>query len=119
MKTLIELIPHPELPVSYTDKLKDEIIARMKALSLDKGSFKLDVKVLLWVCICLESSISKETKTNKKELALDIYRSVYGVSQADIDTISNNIDILHATKRIKKKHYFRLFLTSIREIFSL
>lgn len=119
MKSLIELIPHPEMPVSYTDKVKDEIITRMKALALDKGIFKLDVKVLLWVCVCLESSIGKETKVNKKELALDIFRHVYGLSQADTDVIANNIDILHATKRIKKKHYFRLFLTSIREIFTL
>lgn len=119
MKSLIELIPHPELPVSTTDKVKDKIIARIKDLGLNKGQFKLDVKVLLWICICVESSIEKNVKVNKKELVLDILRDVFGLSQADVETISNNIDILHSTKRLKKKHYFRLFLTSIREIFSL
>lgn len=119
MKSLLELIPPPSLPVSLTDKVKDQVIERMKALALDKGHFKLDVKVLLWACVCIESLINKENKVNKKELVLDIFRNVYGLSGDDEVIIKNNIDILHSTKRIKRKHYFRLFLTSIREIFSL
>jgi hypothetical protein len=119
MKTLIELIPSPDIPVSFTDKIQDQIISRLKALSLDKVQFKSDVKVLLWVCVCLESLISKENKLDKKKMCLDIYRSIYGISEEEQRVIENNIDILHATKRIKKKHYFRLFLTSIREVFSL
>lgn len=119
MKSLIELIPHPAIQVSFTDKLKEDIIARMKSLALDKASFKNDTRVLLWVCVCVESIVSKETKINKKELVLDIFRNVYGLSLEEEIILKNNIDILHLTKRIKKKHYFRLFLTSIREIFSL
>lgn len=119
MKTLLELIPSPDIPVSFTDKIQDQVVARIKSLSLDKGHYKHDVKVLLWVCICLESLITKENKVDKKKLCLDIYKSVYGLSAEDEEKIISHIDILHATKRIKKRHYFRLFLTSIREVFSL
>lgn len=119
MRTLLELIPPPSLPVSTTDSVRDKIIERLKALALDKGQFKLDLKVLLWVCTCVESSIEKNVKVNKKDLVLDVFRHVYGLSSEDELFLKNNIDILHSTKRIKRKHYFRLFLTSIREIFTL
>ena len=119
MKPLLELIPPPSLPVNLSDQVKDKIVERMKTLGLDKGHFKLDLKVLLWVCVCVESLIEKPNKLNKKELALDIFRTVYGLSENDVQVISNNIDILHATRKIKKKHYFRLFIASIREALSL
>lgn len=119
MKSLLELISPPDIPVSFTDKIEGQIVARIRALSLDKGHYKHDVKVLLWICVCLESLISKENKVDKKKMCLDIYKTVYGLSEEDERVLTNNIDILHATKRIKKKHYFRLFLTSIKEIFSL
>ena len=119
MKSLLELIPSPDIPVSFTDKIQDQIVSRIKSLSLDKGQYKHDIKVLLWICVCLESLISKENKVDKKKMCLDIYKAVYGLSEEDERILINNIDILHATKRIKKKHYFRLFLTSIKEIFAL
>lgn len=119
MKSLLELIPPPELPISFNDMVKDKIIQRIRSLSLDKGHFKLDLKVLLWICICIESLIDKNNKVNKKELVLAIYKEVYGLSSEDEILLKNNIDLLHATKRIKKKHYFRLFLTSLKEVFSL
>jgi len=119
MKSLIELIPAPDIPVSFTDKIQNDIIVRIKALALDKGHFKHDIKVLLWVCTCLESLINKENKVDKKRLCLDIYKAVYGISEDDQRVLENNIDLLHATKRIKRKSYFRLFICNIREIFSL
>lgn len=119
MKPLIELISAPNLPVNFTDQVRDKICERMKTLGLDKGHFKLDLKVLLWVCVCCESLTEKGMKVNKKELVLDVFRHTFGVSEDDVRVLSNNIDILHACKKIKRKSYFRCFLTSIREALTL
>lgn len=114
MKSLIELIPL-DLPVSFTDKLKDDIIARMKILAVDKGEYRLCLKVLLWVCCCIESSIQKGTKANKKQIVVEIYKQVYGLSVEDELLLKNNIDMLWTCKRIKAKSYWKLFLCSFRE----
>lgn len=118
MKSLIELIPL-DLPVSFTDKLKEDIIARMKALAVDKDEHRLCLKILLWVCCCIESSIEKGLKTNKKQIVVEIYKKVYGLSVEEEVLLKNNIDMLWTCKRIKKKSYWKLFIANFRESISL
>lgn len=119
MKDITELIPLPKLETCFVDILKQKIISRLKEASLTDAKYKLEVKIILYVAILIESSIDKNQKANKRQMLLDIFKEVYGLSNSDEEQIKAHIDLLHLTGKIKKKSYYKLWCTSILEIFRL
>lgn len=119
MKDIVDLINPPKLEVCYLDTLKQKIIQRLKDTGLADAKFKFEVKNILYVCVLIESSVNRNQKVNKRSLLLDIFKEIYGLSLDDEDKIKSTVDMLHVNKKIKAKNYYKLWCTSILEIFRL
>lgn len=118
MKDIISLIKPPELNGNFLDDVKSKIVTRVKECNLDKGDMKFEPRVVLYVATIIETIIAKEQKINKRDLLLEIWKELYGLSKDDETQIKAIVDMLHLAKRIKKKSYYKLFLVSISESMS-
>jgi len=119
MKDIIELINPPKLEVCYIDSLKQKIINRLKDTGLADAKFKLEVKNILYVCVLIESSVNKNQRVDKRSLLLNIFKEIYGISLDDEEKIKSTVDMLCINKKVKAKSYYKLWCTSLLEIFRL
>lgn len=119
MKSIIELLPVPKFPGCFTDTLKARIIARLREVNLDKPEYKLEVKCILFVAVMIESAVAPTQKMDKRAFLLDVFKEVYGLSLEDEIHIKASVDMLHLGKRIKRKSWYKLYCTSIIEIFRI
>lgn len=117
MKDIIDLVKVPHIEHNFLEELKHKIISRLKAVNLQDAKYKLEPKNILFVCVLIESSLNTNHKINKRDFLLEIFREIYGLSFEDEITIKQTVDLLHLTKKIKKKNYYRLWCTSLLEIF--
>lgn len=119
MKDIIDLIQPPKIEGCFLDDLKSRIITRMKDVGLHDGKYKLEVKCVLFVAVMIESALATNQKINKRDFLLSIFKEVYGLSIEDEITIKSAVDMLHLAKKIKRKSWYKLYCTSVLEIFRL
>jgi hypothetical protein len=60
---------------------------------------------------------AEKDKIDKKELAFNVMREVFGASEEDCLIIGKNIEYLHTNKIIKKVSYYKLFKATFAEFF--
>lgn len=119
MKDIIQLLPAPKIEGCFLDDLKVRIIARVKEVGLDKAQYKTEIKCILFVCVMIESALNEKQKINKRQFLLDIFKELYGLSSEDELLIRNAVDMLHLSKKIKRKSWYKLYCTSLLEIFRM
>lgn len=95
---------------------KNAIIARLQELHLNDGKFKIDSELLVLICNMLEHLIRKKDKISKKDLALDILETLFGLTPEEKVSISNNIEFIHSNSMIKNISFYKLFRTGLREL---
>lgn len=100
-------------------EIKSSIITRINDLRLTDIKYKLDAEFLTLVCNLVEFLVHKKDGISKKDLVLEIFRDIFGdgFSDADLSTVSKNIDFIHANKTIKKVSWYKLFKTGLMEWF--
>lgn len=119
MKDIVELVKVPHIEHNFLDELKVKIITRLKSVNLIDAKFKFEPKNILYVCVLIESSLDKKHKINKRDFLIEIFKEIYGLSMEDEITIKQTVDLLHLTKKIKKKSYYKLWCVSLLECFRL
>jgi hypothetical protein len=118
-KDITELIPAPQIEQNFLTSVKERIVKRLKECGFVEKKFATEAKVILFVCVLIESAINKDFKLNKRELLIDMFREVYGLSGEDEILIKNTIELLHIGKKIKRKSYWKLYCASVAESFRL
>ena len=98
-------------------EVKTKIIARLQELHLNDGKFKIDSELLVLVCNLIEHLIVKKDKISKKEIAVDILKTLFGLTADEEASISNNIEFIWSNNMIKKVSMYKLFKTGLRELF--
>lgn len=98
-------------------EIKQKIITRLSELHLNDNKFRIDSELLVLLCNLIEHLVIKKDGISKKELAVDILKTLYNLSTEEEASISNNIQFIHNNKMIKKVSFYKLFKTSIRELF--
>jgi hypothetical protein len=100
----------------YTEA-KNQIISRLGELHLCDAKYKNDNQLLNLVCELIEHLVIKKDKISKKELAIDIYLAIFGLTDDEKKTLENNINFLWSNSMIKKVSVYKLFRTGIKEFF--
>jgi hypothetical protein len=98
-------------------EVKNKIIARIQELHLNDGKFKLDSELLVLVCNLIEHLIVKKDNISKKEIAVDIIKTLFGLSADEETAISNNIQFIWSNGMIKKVSQYKLFKVGFKEWF--
>jgi hypothetical protein len=100
----------------YTE-IKNKIISRLNELHLCDSKYKNDNQLLNLICELIEHLVMKKDKINKKELAIDIYLALFGLTDDEKKVLENNINFLWSNQMIKKVSLYKLFKTGIKEWF--
>jgi hypothetical protein len=58
--------------------------------------------VVLLCCNCIENSVTKKDKVNKRDLAVKVLGTVFSHTPVEKKAIEDQIEFLWANKRIKK-----------------
>lgn len=119
MRDIVSLIPAPKIEGCFLDELKARILSRLKEVGLDKPQYKLEVKAILFVAVMIESALSPNQKINKRQFLLDIWKELYGISADEEIQIKSAIELLHLSKKIKRKSWYKLYCCSLMEIFRI
>ena len=84
--------------------LMEGIITRLKNQIKQIEKLKLDPELTLLVCNLIENSIPNKNKYNidKKDLALQVFSQIFGLSDEDKNIITQQIDFLYNNDKIKK-----------------
>lgn len=88
------------------NKIIEMISDRLKASIPNLASLSKDLELLKLICNCVENSIKKKHKLDKKEIALAIIKSCFPVlTESELKIIDSQIDTLHFNGLIKKVSY--------------
>jgi hypothetical protein len=119
MSTELQLIPlRNNLLVDYKyTEAKNQIISRLGELHLCDGKYKNDNQLLNLICELVEHLIVKKDKIVKKDLVVDIYLALFGLTDDEKKTLENNINFLWSNAMIKKVSMYKLFKTGVKEWF--
>lgn len=97
------------------DQIKKTIIARLQELNMTQAKYKLDTEFLTFLTNLIEYLVQKKDKVDKKKLAIDVMRDVFGATEEEQELLKRNIDYLHSNRVIKRVSYYKLFKTAIGE----
>ena len=119
--SVLEILEHVKLKGSLKNhvvknKLIEMISDRLKASIPNLATLAKDLELLKVICNCVENSVHKKHKLDKKEITLAIVKACFPVlSEADLKVIDGNIETLHYNGLINKvafyKKLFRWLLT--------
>ena len=98
-------------------EVKQKIISRLTELHLNDNKFRIDNELLVLLCNLIEHLVKKSDCISKKELSIDILKTIYNLSTEEEASISNNIQFIWSNKMIKKISNYKLFKTGIKEWF--
>ena len=98
-------------------EIKNKIISRVNELNIPIVNYKNDNEFLTLVCNLCEYLVTKKDSINKKDLVILIYNELYGLTPEEMETLKNNIDIIHLQKKIKKVSWWKLFKCGVYEYF--
>lgn len=115
----LQIIPlRNNLLVDYTYiEVKNKIIARLTELHLCDSKYKNDNQLLNLICELIEHLVLKKDKINKRDLAIDIYLGIFGLTDDEKKTLENNINFLWSNSMIRKVSIYKLFKTGFKEWF--
>lgn len=119
MSNELQLIPLRNnllVDFKYTEA-KNQIIARLTELHLCDAKYKNDNQLLNLICELVEHLIVKKDKIAKKDLVIDVYLGLFGLTDDEKKTLENNINFLWSNQMIKKVSMYKLFKTGIKEWF--
>lgn len=118
-KDITQLIKPPQFQNNFNDSLKERIVNRLKECGFSDGKWKFEAKVVLFVAIMIESAIAPQQKLDKRGLLLSVWKEIWGLSVEDEIVIKNTLEMLIINKKVKRKSYYKLYLTSLAECFRL
>ena len=96
-------------------EVKSKIIARVNELHLNDLKYKMDQQFLILICNLIEYLVVKKDSIDKKELTVDIFLCLFGLTIEEQTILRNNIDIIYLKNEIKKVSYWKLFKCGIKE----
>jgi len=103
---------------STYNSTKTVIINRIIELGLNNPKYRHDNEFLALVLNFIENLITKKHKISKKELAIDVMKSLFLLTDEEVEALSKNIDFLCAQYKIVRKiSTYKLFCSGIHEIF--
>ena len=87
-------------------------------LHLNDAKFRIDNELLVLLCNLIEHLVVKKDGIIKKELAIDILKSLYNLTPEEEASISNNIQFIWNNAMIQRRSsYYRLFKSGLKELF--
>lgn len=90
-----------------------QILDRLNGIVCD-GQKKDNLEFILLVCSLVEHLIVKKDKINKKELVVEVFKTLYPeLTDDEKNKLENHIEFLWENKRIKKVHWFRQILAVV------
>jgi len=98
-------------------EVQAKIIQRLTDLRLNDAKYKNDSEFLMLVCNMIENLIFKKDKISKKEMAISIFSTLFGLTPDEETLISNNIQFIHTNGMIKKVSYYKLFRVGLKQLF--
>ena len=98
-------------------EIKNKIITRIGELGLDIANYRNSTEFMLLILNLIEHLVVKKDKINKKELAIEILDTVFGLTDIDKTNVGSNIEFLHQNKNIKKVSMWKLFKCGVSEWF--
>jgi hypothetical protein len=98
-------------------EIKNKIITRIGELGLDIANYRNSTEFMLLILNLIEHLVVKKDKINKKELAIEILDTVFGLTDIDKANVDSNIEFLHQNKNIKKVSMWKLFKCGVSEWF--
>ena len=98
-------------------EIKNKIINRINELHINHPKYKTDQEFLILICNLIEHLINKKDNIDKKELAVEIFISLFEITPEEQIILRNNIDIIHLKKVIKKVSVWKLYKTGFAEWF--
>lgn len=85
------------------NKIVEMISDRIKASIPNLVSLSKDLELLKLICNCVENSVQKKYKLDKKEIVLAIVKSCFPLlTETDLAVIDGNIETLHFNGLIQK-----------------
>jgi hypothetical protein len=104
---------------SKTNVVKRRIIERINELGLvDLHKYKNDNEFLVLVANLIENLITKKDSVSKKQLLIEVYKQLFGISEEEANILSNNIEFICNQKGlVKKMSYYKLFMCNFKEYF--
>jgi hypothetical protein len=82
-------------------KLGELLEQKVKSLP-DYDTLKLNPELILLVARLVEEGTDKQLCIDKKELVMKVLDNIFGYSESDKRLLDDQIEFLHATKKIKK-----------------
>ena len=96
--------------------IKNKIVSRINALSLNNPKYKHDIEFLKLVTNLIEFLVVKKDNINKSELCYLIFMEVFDLnSEEEKVMLKHNIDSLHANGSIKTVSFWKLFKCGVKE----
>jgi hypothetical protein len=114
-ESVLEILDYVKLKGSLkTHVVKNKIVEmisdRLKASIPNLASLAKDLELLKLICNCVENSVQKKHKLDKKEIVIAIVKSCFPVlSEAELKIVDGNIETLHFNGLIKKVTYSKKF----------
>ena len=99
---------------TYND-VKNKIIEYVNTLG-DISKYRNCNQFLLLVINLIENSIVKTDKISKKELVIDIYKSIFGITDdasIDLMTLDNSIEFLISNNKVSKVGMRKLIVKGV------
>ena len=88
------------------NKIIELISDRIKCSVPNLVTLAKDLELLKLVCLCVENTVKKKHKLDKKEIVMSIMKTCFPIlSDAELKVIESNIEVLHQNKLIKKVTY--------------
>lgn len=86
---------------------------KLQSLPPNLISYKTNSEFILYVCKLVENVILKSDGVNKKELVLNIMRTVLGCNDAECKIVGEIIEFLHSNGMIQKIKNVKKFKSSV------
>ena len=96
--------------------VKNKIITRVNELNINIAQYKTDTEFLILICNLVEYLVTKKDNINKKELVLNVFVELFGLTAEEQEVLKNNVDIVHLQNKIKKVSMWKLFKCGIFEL---
>ena len=105
--------------------IKDQLLHDLSALVKEQlsqlppnVSYKQNPEFILYVCKLIENFVSKKDNINKKDLCIQIFRTLLAVNEAEVKIIDGIIEFQHANGLISKIKVIKQVKKSVLDCFA-
>ncbi len=97
------------LSIHTQAELKNLVTSKIQEIP-NFADLKFDVELTLFVCNLIENAVKEKKipKLDKKQFVLDVIKSLFELSDEEIQQIDSQIEFLHANKKIKSIKFVKL-----------